>query len=558
MARLDRSSAVKEIAQVGATIGREFSYELLAAVAPKAKPELDAGLDQLIESGLAFRRGAPPAAIYTFKHALVQDAAYDSLLKSTRQELHATIARALANHFPQTVEAAPELLAHHLTAAGQHVEAIGYWQMAGEQALKRIALKEAIAHLNRGMDLIGTLSPSAARDGQELDLRTRLGTAWMALKGWGAPEVWTSFHPALGLVKSLERREPLLTIYYGLTTNVLTQGRIVESLPWVNEMLAAAETSKDSGFLIEAERAACATRFWMGDLAECRAHGDRVMALYHDVHHRHLADLTVTDPKTVAGYYASLGTWLQGFPDLAVQVAAASIGHSRRRQHPFDLGFMLTFGGQLFDFRGEPAQILARVEEAERLGRTHSLPFITDVSAQLMKGIAWIRAGRVAEGIPLLQRALELWRANDMQAVTPYFRAAIAEGLALGGKSEDGLRLIEENLTQIARPGWEERVYLAEFLRLKAWMLSLQGDLDGAEQNYQSSLAWAREQQAKSWELRTATGLARLWQSQGKHREAQALLAPIYGWFTEGFDTKDLKDAKAVLSELESPLGRLA
>ena len=213
-ARLDRSPAAKEIAQIGAAIGREFSYELIAAVAPHTQTELDSALNQLTGSGLAFRRGTLPEATYTFKHALVQDAAYDSLLKSRRQVLHAKIARVLEEHFPATKDTEPELLAHHLTAAGQAEAAIGYWQKAGKLALKRLALEEAISRLNQGMTLIGSLPQSPERDGKELDLRTSLGTAWMALKGWAAPEVWTSYHPALGLAKSLGRREDLVPIYY--------------------------------------------------------------------------------------------------------------------------------------------------------------------------------------------------------------------------------------------------------------------------------------------------------------------------------------------------------
>ena len=461
---------------------------------------------------------------------MVQDAAYDSLLKSRRQELHATIARVLAADFPQTTATEPELLAHHLTAAGQAAAAIPFWQQAGTLALKRFALNEAIAHLNQGMELIGTLPPSPERDGKELDLRTPLGTAWMALKGWAAPEVWTSLHPALGLAKSLGRHEALLPIYWGLWVHVMVQGRVAESLDWVNDMLATAEASGDPDLLIAAHWAACATHFWRGDLTQSRAHDDRVLALYDEEQHRHLADLMNTDPKSDVGIYGSLGTWMLGYPDRAVQLCDANDAHARRRGHPFDLGFALTVGSQVWDFRCEPEQMLARVEEAERLGRTHSLPFISDVLAQMMKGIAWLRAGRLAEGIPQLRGALETFNAHGGELWMPYYRAVLAEGLALSGDVAGGLGLIEESLTQIARPGWEERCHLAEVLRLKGWMLVLQGDLEGAEQNYLASLDWARQQQAKSWELRTATSLARLWQQQGK----QPKLTRCYPRFTTG------------------------
>ena len=549
-ARLDRFPAAKEIAQIGAAIGREFSYELIAAVAPHTQTELDIALNQLTESGLAFRRGTPPEAQYIFKHALVQDAAYDSLLKTRRQDLHAKIAGVLEEHFPITKDTEPELLAHHLTAAGETEAAIGYWQKAGELALKRLALKEAISHLNKGMEIIDTLPQSPERDGKELDLRTPLGTAWLALKGWAAPEVWTSFHPALGLAKSLSRHEVLVPIYYGLHTNVLVHGRVAESVAWVNEMLATAEATGDPDLLIMGHRSACTTYYWLGDFNQSREHGDRVLALYSEEKHRHLADITNTDPKTAVGIYISLGAWMLGYPDRAVQLSDANDAHARRRGHPFDLGWALTLGGQVWDYRCEPEPLLARVEEAERLGRAHSLPFISEVLARLMKGLAWLRAGCLAEGIPQLRGAMERYHAHGAEVWMPYFRAVLAEGLALSGYIEGGLSLIEESLTQIARPGWEERSHLAEVLRLKGWMLQQQGKLAAAEENYLASLDVGREQQAKSWELRTSTSLARLWQTQGKHKEAYDLLAPVYNWFTEGFDTKDLIEAKVLLDEL--------
>ena len=550
MARLDRSPAAKEIAQIGAAIGREFSYELIAAVAPHTQTELDSALNQLTESGLAFRRGTTPEATYTFKHALVQDAAYDSLLKTRRQALHTKIARVLEEHFPTTKDTEPELLAHHLTAAGEIETAIGYWQKAGQLALKRLALNEAISHLNQGMEILGTLPPSAERDRKELDLRTPLGMAWMALKSWAAPEVWTSLHPALGLAKALSRQEALVPIYWGLWVNALVQGRVAESLAWVNEMLPTAEFSGDSDLLISGHRAACVTDFYRGDFNQSREHGDRVLALYREEQHRYLADIMHVDPKTIVGIYASLGTWMLGYPDRAVQLYDANDAHARRRGHPFDLGSALTWGSRVWDFRCEPEQILARADEAERLGRAHSLPFISDVLAQLMKGVAWLRAGHLAAGVPQLRGAMDRWKAGGAEATLPYWRATLAEGITLSGDLEGGLRLIQESLTQIAWPGWEERSHLAEVLRLKGWMLQQQGKLAAAEDNYLASLDVAREQQAKSWELRTSTSLAKLWQSQGKGKEALELLKPVYNWFTEGFDTKDLKEAKVLLEEL--------
>ncbi len=550
MARLDRLMPVKKIAQIGAAIGREFSYELIAAVAPHSNAELDKALKQLTESGLAFRRGTPPEASYVFKHALVQDAAYDSLLKSHRQTLHAKIAKVIAQQFPATKDTAPELLAYHLTAACEAEAAVPFWQKAGTLAIQRLALKEAISHLERGMAIIGTLPPSVERDGKELDLRTPLGTALMALKGWTAPEVWDSFYPALVLAKSLGRNEALVPIYYGLWANVVTKGHFAEALVWVNEMLATAKTSGDLDLAIVAHCAACITTYWRGEFSQSREHGERVLALYHDDQHRHLAVIMNVDPKTYVGLYISLGSWMFGYPDRAVQESHAKDVHSHQRGHPFDIGYALTFGSLIWDYRCETLPLLARAEEAERLGRAHSLPFISEVLAQMFKGLAWLRGGRIAEGMTQLQNATDIWTGVGAWAVVPYLYAVIAEGMALSGDLVGGLKLIDESLAQIERPGWEERSHLAEVLRLKAWMLQQQGKLAAAEQNYLASIDVARQQQAKSWELRTSTSLARLWQAQGKQKQAYDLLAPVYGWFSEGLATHDLTQSRTLLDEL--------
>ena len=320
MARLDRFMPVKEIAQIGAAIGREFSYELIAAVAPMPQAQLDDALVRLSESGLAFRRGTPPDAVYTFKHALVQDAAYDSLLKSRRQELHGKIARVMRQRFPNVEATKPELLAHHLTAADLAEAAIPLWQAAGELALRRMALTEAISHLNRGLELVSTLPWSSQRDSSELGLRTRLGTAWMALKGWATPEVWTSLHPALALAKSLGRHEALAPILWGLTGHVHTLGRIAESLRWVKETLDIAEATGDADLLIMGHMTASVCYCWVGEFTKALDHAGKVLDLYGDETHRHLADVLNQDPKTIAGIYGSISTWILGYPDRAIAV----------------------------------------------------------------------------------------------------------------------------------------------------------------------------------------------------------------------------------------------
>ena len=552
MARLDRLGTAKEVAQIGAAIGREFSYELIAAVSSHPPLALHQSLAQLTESGLAFQQGTPPEAVYTFKHALVQDTAYDSLLKRRRQELHAKIARAIEDRHPNVAATEPELLAHHYTEAKQPEKASPLWQKAGGLALQRMALIEAIAHLNKGMDLIAALSPSVERDGRELDLRTLLGTAWMALKGWAAQEVWDSFFPALGLANSLSRDAALLPIFWGLIIHVVCRGRVAESLRWVTQAMNAAETCGDQNLLIVGHHSAASAYFWLGDPIKVQEHADRLLALYSEERHAHLADVLNNEPKTLALALSAESAWILGYPERAVRILGAAHEQARRRGHLFNLGWALTKGAQVLDYLREPDELLKRVTEADRVGRENNLPFVTQCFVPLYSGIGLIRRGQVAEGTALLERGLSVWEQSGGRVASPGLKSVLAEGMAQAGDLAGALVLIDEAIAQIERPGWEERHYYAEALRIRAQLLTLKGDAEGAERAYIASLDWARKQQAKSWELRTATSYARLMREQGREREARELLAPVYGWFTEGFDTRDLKEAKKLLDELSS------
>jgi class 3 adenylate cyclase/predicted ATPase len=558
MARLDRLASVKEIAQIGAAIGREFSYELMAAVAPLTEAELGDGLARLTEAELAFPRGTIPYAVYTFKHALVQEAAHDSLLLARRQELHARIARALEERWPGTKDTEPERLAQHYTAAGLAEAAVPYWRRAGELALQRFALTEAIAHLRQGLALVETLPPGAVRDRKELELRTALGPALVAVHGWAAPEVSGLLEPALSLARTLDHRESYLPVLHGLWIHFMSAGRHATAMGWAREMLAEARRGRDGDLEIVAHRTAMTSHFWMGDLLAARAEGDRIRAIYDFERHRHIAALTNNDPLTADGIYRSHLLWMLGHPDAAVAAAEVRDDHARRRSHPFDLGMALTLGAHVFDYRGEPEPLLRRVEEAERVGREHRIPLISEMMAQVVKGVAWLRAGRAAESIPQLREALARLTGTGHRAWIPYVRAVLAEALAQDGDLDRGLATLAESLEQIERQ--QERAHLAEVLRLRGWMLGRQGRRAEAEEALRAAIDVAREQQAKSWELRAATTLARLRADGGDPRSAQELLAPVYGWFTEGFGTRDLREARALLDALgggaaETPAG---
>jgi tetratricopeptide (TPR) repeat protein len=489
-------------------------------------------------------------ADYTFKHALVQDAAYDSLLRRRRQELHGRIARVIEERWPQIEATEPELLAHHYSEARQPAKAVPLWQQAGALALKRIALAEAIAHLKKGLELVTPLPPSPERDSKEVDLRILLGTAWKALKGVQVQEIWDSLHPALALATSLRRSDALMPILCGLWEHLLWRGRLPELLSWVAQMSDAAAAFRDPDLVILAHFCAMGSYFWLGDPIKARDHANQVLSLYNEERHGHLVRILNLDTKTVALKDGAQATWMLGYPEQAVKTIIAMYDHARRVGHPFDLGFALTVGAYLFDHLGEHEEQLKCAREAERLGREHSLPFLTVCFAACCRGMALIRKGETGEGIALLEKSLAVWEGGGGRSCSPYWRSVLAEGMGQLGDPDGAADLIDEVIAEIERPDRQERHYYAEALRIKGGLLARTGDPEGAERVYIASLDWARTQQAKSWELRTATSYARLMREQGREREAHDLLAPVYGWFTEGFATKDLKEAKVLLDEL--------
>ena len=319
----------------------------------------------------------------------------------------------------------------------------------------------------------------------------------------------------------------------------MTQGRVVESVPWAEEMLNLAKVTGDADLRIAGHTLACTCYNYAGEFTKAVEHADKVLGLYDDEVHRFGK---IHAPR----HHASVCTWILGYPDRALRLSNEKDAHARRRGH----GWALTTGVHEFDHRFTHEDLRKRAEECERLGRENSLPVPWAYLALISYGEGLIREGRPAEGIAPLRAGIAFFEANGGKARSPTWKAFLAEGMALIGDLDNALHLIDEQIAQIERPGWEERLAYAEILRLKGWMLSLKGDLEGAERNFLASLDWARRQQAKMWELRTSTSLARLWQSQGKRQDAYELLAPVYDWFTEGFDTKDLRDAKTLLDKI--------
>jgi class 3 adenylate cyclase/tetratricopeptide (TPR) repeat protein len=550
LARLDRLAPVKQIIQIGACIGREFSYEVLARIAPVRSEQLEEALQRFVKAGLVYRRGTPPDATYTFKHALVQDVAYDSLLKSKRQLLHAQLAQVLEEDFAHRVATAPELLAHHYTQSGSPAKAIPLWREAGMLAARRVALQEAVGHFQKGLTLIEQLPPSPERDGLELSIREPLNAAWTGLRGWAAPEVGENANTILQLGKRQGRAQTMRLGLWAIWVNTITQGRVADSLEWAKRLLSEGDKVKNIDLQIFGHGAAMISHFYLGELLEAKEHGNRVLALYDPQHAGRWMQMTAHDLRILVGVWSCQWTWMLGYPDQAVPLSEKKDAYARGLGNAFNLGFALSLGAYAFDYRREPDRLLERVAEADRLEREHSVPFVNQVMVRQVEGLARLRSGQLPESVSLLREGLDQWNRFGGHSRVPYLKSALAEALALQGHVDAALELIDECLEQIERPGWRERSHLAEVLRLKGWMLMQRDRREEAETVLRASIDWARQQQAKSWELRSSTTLAKLLIERGQRDIARALLAPIYNWFTEGFDTHDLKVAQKVLESL--------
>jgi predicted ATPase len=549
MARLDRLATVKDVAQLGATIGRTFAYELLQAVSPLDEVTLQHGLRQLVEAELVYQRGVPPQATYTFKHALIQDAAYQSLLRSTRQQYHQRIAQVLVSQFPETAETQPELLAQHYTEAGLSAQAIPYWQRAGQRASERSAHVEAMAHLTRGLEVLNTLPDTPERTQQELVLQTTLGPALLATKGYAAPEVGQVYARAQELCQQVGETPQIVPTLYGLYYFHLIRAEFHRARELAEQLLRVAQHHQDQSVLLLAHLALSVPPFHLGELTLCRTHLEQGMALYDAQQHHALAFRYGIDPGVFFLCAAARPLWLLGFPEQARTSIREALTLAHTLAHPFSLAFTLHWAATTHQLRREAPAAQDQAEVSMMFSREQGFALWVP-GGTVLRGWALTEQGQMEEGIAQMRQGMTAWQATGAEVDRPYYLALLAEGYGKAGQAEAGLPVLAEALAVV--DAIEERYYEAELYRLKGELLLARSaeQHTEAETCFRQALDIARRQQAQSLELRAAMSLSRLRQQQGKRAEACALLAPIYGWFTEGFDTADLQEAKALLEAL--------
>jgi predicted ATPase len=545
LARLDRLAPTREVAQIAAALGRQFSYELISAVATLPHQQLDDALEQLVTAELIFQRGTPPDAEYTFKHALVQDAAYSTLLRSRRLQLHARIVATLEDQFPENVAAQPALLAHHCAEAGLADKAVAYRLKAGQQAMARSATTEAVAQLQKGLDELADLPDDPRRQQQELGLRVALASALAATKGYSATDVGETIARAHALAEQIDRPEHVVPLIYGQYAFHSIRSEHKRALLLAEQIERIGETRNDVVTQLEGRRAQGATRYFLGEFVAARALLEQCHDLYKPTHRASGAGLSA-DPYALMLAQLALTLVPLGYVNQARVRISEALSEARRLRHALTLANVL-LRANLFDWFIRTAEAQRRTEELLALSTEHDFPLFLGWATAL-RGWGLVTLGEAREGLVLLKRGLTAVRATGAVAGTSRQYLWLAQACAALEQPLQGLNHLAEAAEIIETN--EERALEVELHRLRGNLLRATGDRSAAEQSYHQALAIAKRQSAKLWELRAATSLASLWCDQGKRTAARDLLEPIYGWFTEGFDTPVLRDGKALLDQL--------
>ena len=558
MARLDRLGPAREVAQVASVIGRVFSYGLLRALAGMEDAPLQAGLERLAEADILLVQGVPPESDYRFKHSLIQDAAYEHLLKSRRQVLHRRVAEVLRDNLAATASVEPELLAHHFSQAGLAEAAVEWWAKAGQRSLERSALGEAAAQITRALEQIAALPATPALRREQIKLQVALITPLLHVKGFAAPEPKAAAERARLLIEQAEAlgeppEDPLLlfSVLYGFwVANIVAfNGDAVREL--AAQFLALAEKQRATVPLMIGHRLMGMSLLATGDIAESQAHLDRAIALYDPGEHRPLATRFGQDLGVSTLSYRSFASWFLGYPEAALATADLALKDAREIGQAATLMYTLNFIPLTYIYCGDYAAAKAQADEVVALADEKGSLF-WKAFGMMNQGCLFALTAKASDAVQMITSGITAWRSTGATLWAPLRMSHLARAYAELGQFDDARRSVGKAMTAVetAKERWCE----AEIHRVagEIALMSPEPDAAKAEAYFECALAVARKQQAKSWELRGAMSMARLWRSQGKPQQARELLAPVYGWFTEGFDTLDLKEAKALLEQLAS------
>lgn len=547
MARLDRLGAVKDVAQTASAIGREFDYDLLAAVSQLSTDELAVALDSLVNADLVYRRGPSRSERFSFRHALIQDAAHASLLKSKRRKIHARIAEALEKNFPERVIAAPELLAHHWTQARRHELAIPYWEKAGQLAIDCYANKEAAGHLKKALELCQDLPDGPARRQRELQLLVSLGLALQVSLGHPDPQVGETYRRAYTLCRELQDTRHLTAVLHGLRQFHMTRGELRTALEVSEELLDFGEKLDSNAYRLEGHRALGCQLYWLGELGTARTHLENAIELQKVVTRGDHVGQYDSDPVQTALGYLAQTLWSLGLPEQAHWRSEQALALARSGLNSYHIIEALRWDAELWLLRRDGQRTHDRAKEALNLANEHGFPFYQGFAKYLL-GWAVARMGDVDAGCTCMREAISHLSSigNNLMSYRP---APLAETLERAGMFNEGLVVVGDALNAVREIGC--RIQEAELYRIKGCLLHQAGRHESEAENcFELALAISRDRSARYFELRTALSLARLRQSQGKPEAAIEILVPVYRWFTEGLNIPDLEEARTLIEAL--------
>ena len=549
MARLDRLAPVKEVAQTAACIGREFTYPLLAAVSSLDHEGLQDALGQLTEAELIYASGAPPEATYTFKHALVQDAAYGSLLRSRRQQLHGSIADVLVNHFQESVDAEPEVAAHHLSQADRSDSALTYWLSAGEKAMNGLAFSESAAHFAKALECFEKLSDANDKDRLEVRIRGGLAPANFALYGWADKSVLDGLPEAFAAAR---RVGDVDATYRFLHYQAVVHGNrcdFEKSSPIVSQLLNLTKTEEFERFSVMANASASAHYTWTGDFSSADQCYEHVLDHYHKEKHRSFVDIFNHDPLCFAYSWRGHRLWMQGFSDQSKEAALKQIEWARQFDHPFNLIWSLTGGVLPYLFCGEAETYNHFVEEAREVAIQQGLDFLDESVCSFWHGMGLVASSQWRDGLEQLTQGVSLWRDSGGFLYVPLAQSMMAQALDRLGDHGRAIGLVNDTLSEIESTG-----HRTDEIEVKRTQGELLRHRDGKGQRlaaecFEEALLLAKKRNLLGCELKVCLSLARLQLADGDKSCAHALLAPVFDRFTEGFDTHDLQEARRILDE---------
>jgi predicted ATPase len=547
LARLDRLGSARNVAQIGATFGRWFRYSSLCTASGLSEDELRFSLGRLVAAGLLVQSGAPPDVVYTFKHALVQEAAYESLLRNTRQQLHGRVAEALEANFPELMDSQPELFARHYTEAGAVEKSVLYWGKAARRSIARSAMTEAAAQFQRALGQLALLPDNLERQRKELEFCSALATVLQSIKGYAAPETGQALDRARVLWTQLGSPPGFLQVSYAQSLYHEIRGELSLAHRLDKDLLLLSRQRDDAAGLVLAHHSLGRNLMFAGRFTASRSHFEQALALCDETFDQSLVRLAGVYPRVASQAFSAVSLFCLGYPAQALARSGAAIAEARKLAHPPSLAVSLTNGARLASFVGDDARLGEWAEQLAAVAIERSFGLWRALGT-VYRGWLKVKAGDLVEGISLLRDGLAAYRTTGAEAWVPYQILLLARAHEIAGQLEEAEGFLDSADAVSQRTG--EHWLTAEIYRHKGHLLLRRGHLQAAEELYQKALGIAAEQEARLWALRAATNLARLWDGQGRRSQAHDLLRPVFGWFTEAFDMPDLKEAATLLAEL--------